>query len=60
MNFSWPQTWVQAQMTCTSGVHDWIFHLLQKNLKEQFNREDLFSLFHLTLFKPNSFEKEAK
>lgn len=48
----------------TSDMHircSWLdFPLASKNLKEQFNREDLFSLFHLTLFKPNSFEKEAK
>ena len=36
-------------MTWTSGVCDWIFHLFQKTWKKQVNREDLFSLFHLTL-----------
>ena len=36
-------------MTWTSGVCDWIFHLFQKTWKKQVNREDSFSLFHLTL-----------
>ena len=36
-------------MTWTSGVCDWIFHLFQKIWEKQVNREDLFSLFHLTL-----------
>ena len=40
---------VQAQMTWTSGVYEWIFPLVSENWKKQLKGEDLFDLSHLTL-----------